>query len=238
MIPALGVGALSMFSLALLVAAISASSLRWLAIAPAIAGLAMAAAPGRPDIYVDRDGQGAAIRNASGRLVFVGKTSAFVAEQWLRADGDSRDAAEARSLIGGRQDGSRCDPEGCVVETVDRRTIAFVRKPSAFEEDCGRAEIVITRLKAPPHCTALLVLDRQALAARGATTIRVAQDRIEIRSVRKGHESIARAPAATPPPVPAARPTGRPAGAVPEQDIPEDDAADMPGDDLSIGAPD
>lgn len=234
-IPALGLGALALFSLALLVAAIFASALRWLAVVPALAGLALAAAPTRPDIYVDRDGQGAAIRNAAGRLTFVGKTSAFVAEQWLRADGDARDAADANSAAASAKDGARCDPEGCVVESVDRRNIAFVRKSSAFEEDCRRAEIVITRLKAPTPCAALLVLDREALAARGATTIRLGADSIEIRSVRKGDETVARASTATRPPVPAAKP----ARAIPEQDIPEDDRPepDPSHDDFSSDGP-
>ena len=68
--------------------------------------LAFAAAPMRSDIYVDRAGQGAAIRNASGRLTLVGKTSGFVVEQWLRADGDGRDAA----TFAGTKEGARCDP--------------------------------------------------------------------------------------------------------------------------------
>ena len=73
-IPALGIGALALLSLALLLASIAGVALRWLALVPAVAGLAFAAAPTRSDIFVDRDGQGAAIRNAAGRLALVGKT--------------------------------------------------------------------------------------------------------------------------------------------------------------------
>jgi competence protein ComEC len=229
----LGLGALALLSLALLFASIAASSLRWLALVPAIAGLAFAAAPTRSDIYIDRAGQGAAIRNAAGRLTFVGKTSAFVVEQWLRADGDGRDAATAA----GTKEGSRCDPEGCVVQTGQGRHIAFVQKPSAFEEDCRRAEIVISSLKGPKSCAAWLVLDRDALAARGATTLRMAADGIEMLSVRKGYEYVARTPLPRDPTAPAQ--TAKP---VPEQDIPADDvesdAPDGSPDDFSSGAPD
>jgi competence protein ComEC len=125
-----------------------------------------------------------------------------------------------------------------VVESVDRRNVAFVQKPSAFAEDCRRAEIVITHLKAPTPCAALVVLDREALAARGATTVRVDRDSVEIRSVRKGSEIIARArtPVTLPP---GAAP--KPARAVPEQDIPEPDLAEpdlAEPDDLSSDGPD
>ena len=243
-IPALSLGALALFSLALLLASIAASSLRWLALVPALAGLALAASPGRPDVYIDRAGQGAAIRNAAGRLTFVGKPSAFVAEQWLRADGDGRDAAAANAADTRLKDGARCDPQGCVVETANRRNIAFVQKFSAFEEDCHRAEIVISSLKAPRGCAALLVLDREALAARGATTIRLDAEGMDLRSVRKGDERLSRTPPSSRQPE---RPA-KPAVAIPEQDIPEDDAdrdapeRDAPergaSDDFSSAAPD
>jgi competence protein ComEC len=238
-IPALGLGALALFSLALLIASIAASSLRWLALVPALAGLALAASPDRPDVYIDRAGQGAAIRNAAGRLTFVGKASAFVAEQWLRADGDGRDAVVATAAETRLKDGARCDPQGCVVETANRRHIAFVQKFTAFEEDCRRAEIVISSLKAPPGCAALVVLDREALAARGATTIRLDAHGMHIRSVRKGDERLSRVPSPSRP----AEMVAKPASAIPEQDIPADetdgDGSERgPSDDFSSAAPD
>ena len=42
----------------------------------------------------------------------------------------------------------------------------------AFEEDCSRAAIVISRLTAPKDCQAALVIDRQRLAASGALVVR------------------------------------------------------------------
>ena len=167
-----------------------------------------------------------------------------MAEQWLRADGDGRDAAAANAADTRLKDGARCDPQGCVVAAADRRNIAFVQKFSAFEEDCRRAEIVISSLKAPRGCAALLVLDREALAARGATTIRLDADGMDIRSVRRGDERLSRTPPSSRQPE---RPV-KPAVAIPEQDIPEDDAdRDLPEgtrrsaarrDDFSSAAPD
>jgi competence protein ComEC len=225
-VPALGIGALGFLSVALLVGALPATVLRWFALLPAGIGVAFAANPARFDIYVDRDGAGAAIRSMGGRLTFVGKTSSFVREQWLRADGDGR-APEDASL----SRDARCDQTGCVVEAGSGRHVAFVQDLSAFEEDCRRAAIVITRLTAPSACGAALVLDRSALAARGATAIRLGTEGIEISSVRKGSETRSwpgRRTAESANPLSGNGPRApRP---VPEQDFPEEE--------ISSGEPD
>jgi competence protein ComEC len=220
-VPAMGAGALAFLSLAILVLTIPASSLRWVALLPAGAGLALAAAPHGPDIYIDRQGAGAAVRSAAGRLALVGRPSSFVIEQWLRADGDGRRADDG-SL---RRD-ARCDRIGCVVEARGGRRVAFVQDDAAFEEDCRRASIVITGLKAPPRCDAALVLDRDALAARGATALGLGDEGIELRSVLKGRETFAWSGAGsagteTSP----AREGPRQAQPVPEQDVPEEEAS-------------
>lgn len=223
-VPALGAGALALLSAGLLVLTIPASQLRWFALIPAGAGLAFAAMPHRYDIYVDRNGAGAAIRNRLGELTIVGKPSDFVVEQWLRADGDGRRSDDA-SL----KQAARCDRLGCVVETETQRAVAIVQEFSAFEDDCRRAAIIITRLDAPSNCGASVVLDRKALAERGATAIRLTSEAAEIQSVKKGREVLpwtATAKASRPPTQERTRLT-RP---VPEQDLPHEE--------ISTGEPD
>jgi competence protein ComEC len=224
-VPALGVGALTLLSLGLLTLTIPASSLRWIALVPAGAGLAFAAAPNRYDIYIDRDGAGAAIRNTKGKLTLVGKPSAFVAEQWLRADGDGRSVDDA----GLRQD-ARCDTAGCVVAAGPQRWIAFVQDVSAFDEDCRRATVIVTRLKAPPTCKAGFLLDGDGLSARGATTIRFVPEVVEVTSVKKGREQL--------PWLSADRPQ---AGALPAQERPRQarpvPEQDLPEEEISTGEP-
>ncbi|SCY83264.1 ComEC/Rec2 family competence protein [Microvirga guangxiensis] len=221
-VPALGMSALALLSLGLLVLTIPASPLRWLALFPAGVGLAFAVAPERYDIYVDRDGAGAAIRNERGELTLVGKPSGFVTEQWLRAGGDGRSADDA-SL----KQAAQCDMQGCVVQTGARRVVAFVQEFSAFEEDCRRAAIVITRLDAPETCRAAVVLDRRRLTERGATAIRMGLEEFEIHSVKKGREVRPWTVRESASPANAAKSSAqerqRPARPVPEQDIPEDE---------------
>ncbi|MFC5084979.1 ComEC/Rec2 family competence protein [Microvirga arabica] len=225
-VPALSIGALALLSLGLLILTIPASSLRWMALVPAAIGLAFTAAPDRYDIFIDREGAGAAIRGTRGQLALVGRPSDFVTEQWLRADGDARTADDA-SL---RRE-ARCDSAGCVVTATDGRRIAFVQDYAAFEEDCRRANVIFTRLQAPPACRQPFVLDGEALKERGATALRLGPDAIEVTSVRKGREMRAwpdgRSGEAE---VAPAQGRQRPVRPVPEQDLPEDE--------ISTGEPD
>ncbi|HEX2556606.1 MAG TPA: ComEC/Rec2 family competence protein [Microvirga sp.] len=209
-IAAFGTAALVLMSAALLLAVLPASSLRWLAVLPAGVGLALAATPERFDLFVDREGAGAAIRGADGRLHLVGRPSAFVTEQWLRADGDPRRADDATL-----RQGARCDRLGCVVTLADGRAVAFVQDSRAFPEDCRRAAIVVTRLAAPPGCGATLVLDRPKLQLSAATAVLFpAGGTPEIRTARATGDPrpwTRTAPAAPPSrPVPARRPAPSP----------------------------
>jgi competence protein ComEC len=225
-VPALGVVALAFLSIGLIVLTIPASSLRWFALVPAGAGLAFAATPHRHDIFIDRDGAGAAVRGKDGRLTLVGRPSDFVVEQWLHADGDARNADDV-SL---RQE-TMCDAGGCVVGAAGGRWIAFVQDFSAFEEDCRRATVVVTRLKAPPTCRARFILDGEDLKERGATAISFSPEAIEVRSVKKGREIRSWSRAETlQVETSIAREKPRRTRPVPEQDLPEED--------LSTGEPD
>ncbi len=166
-VPAFGTGALLLLAAALLLATLPASRLRRLALLPALAGLALAAFPQRQDLYVDRQGTGAALRGADGHLTLLGKPSRFVLEQWLKADGDDRRAAD---LLAAFPQG-RCDRLGCTAHLTDGRAIALVKDSRAFPEDCARAAIVITALTAPSSCAAPLILDRRRLSDQGAASL-------------------------------------------------------------------
>ncbi len=178
-LPAFGTGALALLAVALLVATLPVSRLRLLSLLPAGLGLALAASPTRYDIYIDRDGAGAAVRGEDGRLVVLGRPPGFVLEQWLKADGDRR---RPETVTGAA--GPRCDRLGCTVLALDGRAVALVTDKRAFAEDCARADILISRLRAPPGCAAPLIADRTFLAAQGATAIRLGATGPEVASTR------------------------------------------------------
>lgn len=178
-LPAFGTGALALLAVALLVATLPVSRLRFLALLPAGLGIALAASPTRYDIYIDRDGAGAAVRGNDGRLVVLGRPPGFVLEQWLKADGDGRRPESVTGAVG-----PRCDRLGCTVLALDGRAVALVTDKRAFPEDCARADILISRLRAPPGCAAPLIADRTFLAAQGATAIRLGATGPEVASTR------------------------------------------------------
>jgi len=180
LVPAFAAGGLGLFVCALLLVTIFVSPLRWVALAPAALGLWVAATPHRQDVIIDRAGAGAAVRAGSGRLVLLGRPSAFVIEHWLRSDGDARSTDDAAL-----RSGVRCDPLGCTTMTRTGQPVAYVADRRAFEEDCARATVILTRLAAPPTCTAQTVIDARFLAEHGATAIRWSPSGPEITTARR-----------------------------------------------------
>jgi competence protein ComEC len=136
-----------------------------------VIGLIGATSGARYDVVVPPDGEAAAIRDADGRILVIGKRfNAYAAGQWLAADGDGRDAAEARALD------QLCDRLGCTGALPQGLSLALVDDRLAFDEDCRRALIVVTRLTAPTGCKAALVLDEQRLARTGAVGITIDEE--------------------------------------------------------------
>ncbi len=129
----------------------------------AIVGLIGATQGPRYDVIVSPSGDAAAVRDADGRLQIVGKRfNPFAAEQWLTADGDGREPQSARDPD------APCDRLGCVAALPEGEFLSIVLDRMAFEEDCARAEVIVSPLVAPPWCKAKFVLDQKALARTGA----------------------------------------------------------------------
>jgi competence protein ComEC len=137
----------------------------------AIVGLIGATHGPRYDVLIAPSGDEAAVRDADGLLQIVGKRfNAFAAEQWLTADGDGRDPARARDPD------ATCDRLGCVAALPEGESLSIVIDRMAFDEDCERAEVIVSALSAPIGCKARFVLDEQALARLGAVGLAWSDD--------------------------------------------------------------
>ncbi|BBU62629.1 competence protein ComEC [Methylosinus sp. C49] len=148
----------------------------------ALLGLFGAASGEGFDLAVAPGGDSATLRLPSGELALLGRGKlAFVGEQWLRADADTRAPADARG-------GVSCDDLGCVARAVDGRAVALVTDRKALIEDCARAAIVIAPFYAPAGCGAPILLDRRKLAETGAATLRFIGERVEWRTARSPGE--------------------------------------------------
>ncbi len=132
-----------------------------------VLGLYGAAGGPKYDLIVAATGESVALRDESGIPGVVGKVNGFTSEQWLRADGDQRSALgkAGPSLMPAK---ARCDKLACIAAVPGGQILSVVSDSAAFEEDCRRADIVITRLAAPASCAAQLIIDRFSLAETGA----------------------------------------------------------------------
>ncbi|CAM5213840.1 Competence protein ComEC OS=Bosea thiooxidans OX=53254 GN=ARD30_02685 PE=4 SV=1 [Bosea thiooxidans] len=158
-------GRLICFVLALLWLTLWTTAWRWLAALPLVFGVAIAGKPERPEILIERDGSGLAVRGADGRLAIAGRPSRFVLQQWLAADGDGRSPDDPTLRAG-----VACDALGCVARTGDQRAVSHARDRLAIIEDCLRADLVVTAIPWSGACKARLI-ERMGLARDGATSL-------------------------------------------------------------------
>jgi competence protein ComEC len=203
-LPAFGTPALLLLSLALLLVTLLTTPLRWIGLVSGFLGLWLASSPLRPVLYVDREGSGAMFRNDQGRLSALGKPSGFVMEQWLRADGDIRSTDDDDIM-----DQMRCDAIGCVGYIPNVGFVSHIISPRAFEQDCARARIIITRLKAPTTCKGPLIIDREVLQQKGAVHLVDNKGKLDVVGTRRIHEDrpwLVKTPALKTPVKPYAKP--------------------------------
>jgi len=159
----------------------------------ALIGIVGATQGPRYDVIVAPSGDMAAVRDADGALEIVGKRfNAFAAEQWLSADGDGRAPAQARAFD------APCDRLGCVAALPEGESLSLVLDPLAFDEDCARAEVVVSALAAPSDCEAKVVLDDQALARLGAVGLTWSESGFALASDRSPLENRPWSPAPEP----------------------------------------
>jgi competence protein ComEC len=172
-VTAFGGGALLLMSLALVWLTLWRTPIRYFGIVFVVAGLGVAARYRAPDLVVDATGRTVASRGSEARFeVMNGKGNAFAVSQWLLGDGDRR-LPTAPGLAGT----SRCDKLGCISTLVDGRTVALVLEPAALLEDCGRADVLVTRLRVANICKGPeLLLDGAHFATHGSTELRIAAD--------------------------------------------------------------
>ena len=153
-------------------------SWRWLGLVPIAISFVVIQFSTRPDVFIARDGQSAAVRSADGQLVILGtRPDDYTTEQWLLRDGDKRAVAEATM-------GARCDELGCTATTLGGRTVALSLKVGALGEDCRRADIVISAIPVRRDCEQPeLVVDRFDVFRNGATALSFEEGGIRVETV-------------------------------------------------------
>ena len=127
---------------------------------PALLAFALNA---RPDILIADTTQAVAVRQGAGMGLLTGKDNTFAVNVWSQYyQEDITPALE----------GAHCDSLACVAAT-DQFSVAVIKGAEAFEEDCARNDLVITRRAAPAFCYAeTQVIDAKALRDGGVQWLR------------------------------------------------------------------
>ena len=134
---------------------------RWWGLVPVALGVVLAMTARAPDMLVAPDAVTIAIRGDDGHLHLVRKPKdRFIAQEWLRRDGDGRDIADAIGMPG-----LRCDGVGCAVKRNVQ--IAMSMRPEALAEDCARAQVLISAVAANCKGPAVLIDKAAAQAGQG-----------------------------------------------------------------------
>jgi competence protein ComEC len=166
--PAFPLGALVLISLGGLWLVIWRRRVRWWGVLPAMVGIVLAVLTSRPDLFIASDARTIALRGSDGRLYFpVPPKDHYAAERWLLRDGDGRPWRDAvnRNLS--------CDGLGCIAHQ-DGLTIALSARPEALDQDCARADLVISAVEVFSCDGPRLVLDAKQIASGGGYALRLA----------------------------------------------------------------
>lgn len=117
-----------------------------------------------PDIFIADWSKAVAVRSGDTVALIAGRNNTFATDVWSeRYITEIADAHEQTA----------CDDLGCILQTDEGYMVALIEERSAFDEDCRLADIVISRIKAPPACeiAARLVIDATDLARHGTHMI-------------------------------------------------------------------
>jgi len=137
---------------------------RWRLLGPAFALplIIVFAVDHQPDVLIADTTKATVIRGADGLDLASGKPQSFALNVW-------RDTYADPMLTPAPQS---CDSEACIGTSSAGFTWAIVTDPAAFEEECGRADLVVTRDRAPSWCASKAVIDADALADHGVEWLR------------------------------------------------------------------
>ena len=146
------------------------------------AGLGLLGTPA--DVLVDARGQIFGVRLDDGRIALSPwRRDGWITGQWLRSAGQAQ-AAPWPDAGQGSVSGLSCDALGCVL-VRDGRTIALAREPGALEDDCARADLVVSypRIERCPNGTPLI--GPAALRHAGGIALRIGPADIDVLTVRE-----------------------------------------------------
>jgi competence protein ComEC len=147
---------------------------RWRLLGPAVAiPLVLLFALDRPpDVLIADTTLAIAIRGTDGLELVAGKPKSFALDIWRETYAEPIDLAAD----------VKCDSIACIGISGAGFSYAIVTDPAGFPEECGRADLIITRRAAPHYCASPAVVDADDLAAYGIHWLQWTGEGFEIRT--------------------------------------------------------
>lgn len=151
LLPAPPVGAFALMVLGALWLMLWRQGWRILGVAPLLAGLLLAIAAPRPDLFVTGDGRHVAIRHARGMILLRPRAGDYVRQMLGEMGGRTRDFA-----IDGAP-GARCSADACLVVLPQGLRLLALRSRYHLDRNrlvelCGGADIVVSERVLPRGC--------------------------------------------------------------------------------------
>ena len=137
---------------------------RWRLLGPALAVplVVLLTVDHPPDVLIADTTRALVVRGSAGLEQVDGKGQSFGLNVWRETYADPIASPAAVS----------CDTVACIGQSSAGFSYAIVRDPAGFADECGRADLVVARGRAPDWCDSRAVIDSDDLAAHGVQWLR------------------------------------------------------------------
>lgn len=179
-VPYMGVPAIVILTIGGLMVCLMTKIYRTSGIVLMAAALILASQHPLPDIVINETGKLSGIKDDQGNTYMSSlRHASFTRESWLQSWGqDSQKPTSFKKEL-------PCDQTGCQFQHSSGKWISFNRQAIALEEDCQKADILITPWDSPMSCdTPQHIINKKTLERHGAHAIYLTNDNIEIETVR------------------------------------------------------
>ncbi|MEP1441546.1 MAG: ComEC/Rec2 family competence protein [Hyphomicrobiales bacterium] len=159
---------ITMVFLIMMIAALLKSKLRYIILGFGLGVLYFIPITPKPNVLISEDGKTVAIVHKGTLVVSGARAGKFETKVWRQALGFPLHQSKDKTNGTTPAQSFQCDQFGCLYQAANY-TIAHVKHPSAFYEDCRKAAVVVSELSAPQFCSnTALVIDRNALKQGGS----------------------------------------------------------------------
>lgn len=116
----------------------------------------------RPDLLIADTTQAIALRTDAGMGLVTGRPGSFAVNAWSN---------HYQQEIAATPDEVHCDSLGCIAR-MPAFSVAVVKSPAAFADDCAVSDLVIARFRVPKTCGAPQIIDAARLRDTGVQWLR------------------------------------------------------------------